>query len=283
MPDSSRYLPLVSVIIPTYKPGDYLKECLESLQAQTFSKDKFEVILVLNGCDEPYRSRIEDFKYSSDLNIVFIQTDRSGVSNARNIALNVVRGNFITFIDDDDYVSPSYLEELYKHASEDTVSLSNTYAFDDKGIIDDRIFYDLSITKVFNNLNGHGKEAFSDKVRKYFMGPCMKLIPVGIIGDRRFNRRFQNGEDALFMFLISDRYKYVDFTSKDAIYYRRFREGSAFCSTKPVFYSIKNFCKLVALYTFYWIKNPFKYNFKFFLTRLAASAKYLIKELKKHS
>lgn len=49
----------ISVIIPTYKPKAYLWECLDSLVAQTFAKKDFEVLLVLNGCLEPYRSEIE--------------------------------------------------------------------------------------------------------------------------------------------------------------------------------------------------------------------------------
>ena len=51
----------ISVIIPTYKPQVYLWECLDTVYAQTFSKKEFEVILVLNGCNEPYNSQIQEY------------------------------------------------------------------------------------------------------------------------------------------------------------------------------------------------------------------------------
>ena len=106
----------VSVIIPTYKPQAYIWECLDSIKNQTFPKEDFEVILVLNGCNEPYYSQIKEYIDNNlvDYNVNFIQTDQGGVSNARNIALDAAKGEYVTFIDDDDYISPKYLEELYK-------------------------------------------------------------------------------------------------------------------------------------------------------------------------
>ena len=53
--------PEVTVIIPTYKPQAYLYECLDSVFSQTLDKDMFEVVVVLNGCNEPYRSGVEQW------------------------------------------------------------------------------------------------------------------------------------------------------------------------------------------------------------------------------
>ena len=123
----------ISVIIPTYKPQNYLWECLESLKMQTFPKGDFEIILVLNGCNEPYYSHIEDYLSlnMSDNVVNFIHVEHGGVSNARNVALNCARGEYIAFVDDDDFISPSYLEELYAKAAPDTISLCYPYAFKD--------------------------------------------------------------------------------------------------------------------------------------------------------
>ena len=51
----------ISVIVPTYKPQDYLWECLNSLMNQTLSKQEYEVVLVLNGCTEPWKSQIAEY------------------------------------------------------------------------------------------------------------------------------------------------------------------------------------------------------------------------------
>ena len=80
----------ITVIVPTYKPQSYLWECLDAIYNQTFSKSDYELILVLNGCNEPYNSQINDWlSEHKDLQVQFIQTDQGGVSNARNIALTM--------------------------------------------------------------------------------------------------------------------------------------------------------------------------------------------------
>ena len=96
---------LISVIIPTYKPKAYLWECLDSIANQTISSQNYEVIIVLNGCTEPWAGELEKYISSnmSGLNVNFVNCEEGGVSNARNIALNLAKGEYITFIDDDDY------------------------------------------------------------------------------------------------------------------------------------------------------------------------------------
>lgn len=254
----------ISVIIPTYKPQDYLWECLDSMVIQTFPKGEFEVILVLNGCTEPYKSAIEKYiaEKMNGMSVNFIHTEVGGVSNARNLALDQVKGEFVTFIDDDDFVSPRYLDLLYDKADAETISVCYPYAFNDGDMT--QINYQISKIYDKQSISGH---QFYTSSRKYFSGPCMKLIPMSFIQDRRFDTRFSNGEDSLFMFLISDRFKYVNYTSKDAIYYRRYRTGSAVTSKRKKMDIIQNGIRLFLATTRIWINSPFKYNFRFYLTR----------------
>ena len=260
----------ISVIIPTYKPQDYLWECLDSLIKQTYPKDEFEVILVLNGCAEPYKSAIEKYinEKMNGMNVNFIHTEAGGVSNARNLALDKVKGEFVTFIDDDDFVSPRYLELLYEKVNAETISLCYPYAFKD-GELDVQVPY--HITEVYDCCYSRDYNEISSKVRKYFSGPCMKLIPMSFIQDRRFDMRFKNGEDTLFMFLISDRIKNIRFASINAVYYRRNREGSA-ANVKRKFSEVcySNFLQIVT-YVSYYIKNPMGYSFSFFISRIGGA------------
>lgn len=266
----------ISVIIPTYKPQDYLWECLESLISQTFSKDDFEIILVLNGCIEPYKSKIEQYIVDEmqGVNINFIHTEVGGVSNARNIALDNAKGEYITFIDDDDFVSPKYLELLYEKADAETISLSYPYAFND-GDADKQISY--YITDVYDELHQKSNFHISSKVRKYFAGPCMKLIPMSFIQDRRFDVRFKNGEDSLFMFLISDSFKKFSFTSRDSIYYRRFREGSAVMRFRSKSERFKNSRLMTKEYINIYMTGG--YSTKFFFTRIMAEFVFSLKTI----
>ena len=93
----------ISIIIPTYKPGPYLKDCLESINNQTMNKKCFEVIIVLNGVIKPYIECIYNLTKMYDFNSVVITTETPGVSNARNIGLIRAQGEYVCFIDDDDY------------------------------------------------------------------------------------------------------------------------------------------------------------------------------------
>lgn len=258
----------ISVIIPTYKPQNYLWECLDSLVTQTFPKEDFEVILVLNGCTEPYKSSIE--KYIAEkmlgMNVNFIHTEVGGVSNARNLALDQLDGDFVTFIDDDDFVSESYLSELFNKATPNTVSVCYPLSFYDGK----KQYMPYNITANFEkNLTKKDISVFD--TRKFFSGPVYKLIHKNIISNERYDKRLKNGEDTLFMFAISKNIKEVSLTSKEAIYYRRFRKDSAATKKRTFSDRLKSNCIQISEYMKLYIKAPFKYNFIFFLTRLGGA------------
>ena len=85
----------ISVIIPTHKPQRYIEVCLRSLDAQTLDKNRYEVLIILNGEKEPYYSTIQHLLDSYELNGRLLYTDVAGVSNARNIGLDNAEGNYI--------------------------------------------------------------------------------------------------------------------------------------------------------------------------------------------
>ncbi len=268
--------PLISVIIPTYKPGHYIWECLDSIRNQTLVREQYEVILVLNGCKSPYDNSLREYiaKYP-EVNWNYIQTDLQGVSNARNLALNEINGEYVAFIDDDDYISPTYLEELLTHSSLDTIALCYPYAFYD-GHSETQLPYE--ITNAYERYKGKGKLKAS-RIRDYFSGPCMKLIPASYIGERRFDVRFKNGEDTIFMFLISDCMKWVDFTSKKAVYYRRFRTNSAVTTRLSLGYVFGNCWRRICEYTRIYFSAPRKYSFRRYSMNLLGTAHILLSRL----
>lgn len=264
---------LISVIIPTYKPGIYIYDCLLSLVKQTLSYDKFEIILVLNGCNRPYYDRLEGYilKKMKGMNVRLLQTDIPGVSNARNLGLDIAQGEFIAFIDDDDYVSPSYLEKLYFKSSSNIVALSYGVAFCDGGVKKKA----NGIENEYNKKAKLGKQS-PNKIRHYFSGPWMKLIHRDIIGHNRFNIQFKNREDSLFMFLISNRIRYVDFASREAIYYRRFRVDSATTRKRTLKDRLVNSFKVIVAYTKIYFQDFPHYSLWFYITRIMATLKSLL-------
>ena len=177
----------------------------------------------------------------------------------------------MTFIDDDDYVSPLFLEDMLRVAEKDTVALCNTLAFIDNG----SVVENYRISKEYQKCRVEGKQKFW-KPKKYYSGPWMKLIHRDVIDGRRFDRRFKNGEDSLYMFLISDKMKWCDFTASEAVSYRRIREGSALTAHKPMSYKIKNAMRLFGAYSAVFFKGFPHYNFWFYLTRTVGLIKSVL-------
>lgn len=257
----------VSVIVPTYRPQDYLWECLDSLYRQTLSKESFEVVVVLNGTISPYDEQINQYiRRHPDLNVVFLKTEVGGVSHARNLALDKAKGTYIAFVDDDDYVSETYLEEMLSVADNDTVALSYPYSFMD-GDAGRQCPYRQ--TEAYEYCVSHGCRTLKSPARKLFAGPCMKLIPAWMIGKRRFDVRFKVGEDSIFMFLISDCVDRVSFTSKRAVYYRRVRKNSTLAS-RTLKDILKNNLRCMGAYTRIFLSNR-RYSWYMYSTRMLAT------------
>ena len=265
----------ISVIVPTYKPQAYVFECLESLKSQTVSKENFEIIMVLNGPKDPYFSDLKSYidTNMNDYNVSLVHTDVPGVSNARNMGLDRAKGKYVTFIDDDDYVSPAYLESLYAKAGANTVVICYPYFFKDG---EPELQLKYKMTDIYED-NYDKQCRISSSVRSFFSGPCMKLIPSHFISDIRFDTRLRNGEDTLFMFAISYNVGKICFSDRSAIYYRRDRVGSAVNSRRSLKTIYKsNFIQIVE-YTRFLLSKPFKYNWFFYFTRVAGALNAIIR------
>lgn len=275
--ESQFYKYRISVIIPTYKPGNYILECIDSMCQQTLNSDYYEIVIVVNGCKEPYVSKIKNYIASKQYSVTISiqQTDTPGVSNARNMGLDVAEGEYITFVDDDDFVSPSYLEELYGKATQDTVAISNELRYNEKEDTTTEESWSLEYNKKAPN----GKQPYSG-IRKFFSGPGMKLIHRDTIASYRFDARFTNGEDSLFMFAISANMKYVNFSSPNAIYYRRVRAGSAMSKERNVRIMIRNRVRMIVEFFRIYSTNPKAYSFRFLLTRIMGCLHSIFNSLK---
>lgn len=102
--------PKISVIVPVYKVEEYLEECIESLVNQTMKE--IEIILVDDGSPDHCGAICDQYaqKYS---NITVIHQKNGGLSCARNQGLSIAKGEYISFVDSDDYVKENMLETLY--------------------------------------------------------------------------------------------------------------------------------------------------------------------------
>lgn len=113
--------PLISVIIPVYNVERYLPRCLDSVVNQTYRN--LEIFLINDGSTDRGPEICDEYA-SKDPRIVVIHKENGGVSDARNRAIDVMTGSYVTFIDSDDYVDEDYVETLYNMIAEDNTELS---------------------------------------------------------------------------------------------------------------------------------------------------------------
>jgi len=111
MSDFSRQAPKISVIVPVYHVEKYLRCCLDSILGQSF--EDFELILINDGGNEAETAICEEFAKSDD-RIVYLYQDNAGLSAARNAGLDICKGEWVTFVDSDDWLFPNALEEAIR-------------------------------------------------------------------------------------------------------------------------------------------------------------------------
>ena len=101
----------ISVIVPVYNVEKYLKKCIDSILAQTFD-DKYEILLIDDGSTD-HSTQICDHYAAEHTEIRVIHKKNGGLSDARNVGIEEAKGQFICFIDSDDYIAPEMLANLY--------------------------------------------------------------------------------------------------------------------------------------------------------------------------
>lgn len=263
---------IISVIIPTYKPGSYIFENLDKLRSQTLDHAMFEVIIVLNGPREPFYSQIDAYvSQCKDMNVRLIYSEKKGVSDARSTGIDESKGHYLVFIDDDDWVSPNYLEGLLSHKDGNSLVLANVKLIDDT-TGQQLVYY---TTKVYQRLKDKPAPSIFE-ARSYLSAVWGKLIPRQVIGDDRFPSNYVLGQDALFMFDISWRITGFGLASEDTVYHVRYRTDSASHKHRSYWQRCRIAMRVFMKYVKIYSSEPGKYSFPFFLSRLVATLRKLL-------
>lgn len=206
-------MPKVSVVIPVYNAGKYLKRCVESLMRQSFTD--FEVLLVDDGSADD-SGEICDYYASRDERVKIFHKVNEGVSAARNFGLDRVKGDWVTFVDADDEILPSYLSKLLSLIDTETSMIVTNYIVEEKErIADNQIVFEEGTLTAEQYLV---KFFYNDNVRNEVWG---RLYNRHDIGSLRFNTTIAIGEDLFFNleYCLQNKNKKVKFRSfADYIY-----------------------------------------------------------------
>ncbi len=105
----------VSIIVPVYNVENYVGKCLQSLVNQTL--EGIEIIVVNDGSTDNSKELIKKFmKENISSNIIYVEKENGGLSDARNYGMKYAKGEYIAFLDSDDYVENTMYEKLYNKA-----------------------------------------------------------------------------------------------------------------------------------------------------------------------
>lgn len=225
----------ISVVIPVYNTEDYIAACLDSVIENTF-KD-FEIICVNDGSTDNTLKILNDYadKYEK---IKVISKENSGPSDTRNMGMEAAQGEYILFIDSDDYIEPKTLEFLYAEAKKDDLDQLYFCA---------QSFYDNDNIKCESLMNHYprkadyngvmtGREMFiiQSKNGEFRPSPCMQFNKREFLN--KYHIRFISGmiyEDNPFTFQCLSYAKRVRYCNIE-LYHRRLRENSIMTGTQKL-------------------------------------------------
>lgn len=178
-------LPFFSIIIPTKDRESYLKRCLDSILMQSF--ENFEILLVNDG--EEFESEIPQI-HALDTTLIVLDSGKNGVSNARNAGMHEANGQYLIFLDDDEYFDAEHLNNLFTFYTEsknkNVISKSGTLLIRQDG------------TSVKEG-NFNKKDSLLPQVWKYGASMSDYCFPKGI--KDRFNFEYSKSFIEDFVFL----------------------------------------------------------------------------------
>ena len=212
----------ISIIVPVYNVEAYLERCVESILKQTYTN--FELLLINDGSTDT-SGYLCDQLASKNENIRVFHIENRGVSNARNLGIERSRGEWITFIDSDDFITNDYLETLISAVkSDDSVGFSVARLHHVRnGLVTD--LPEFSGQESIWSAEQTMKELLMTTRTSFF--PVAKLFKKQLIEKFRFSTDYHIAEDALFLTEVILEIKCTSVFIDKPIYYYDQREGSA--------------------------------------------------------
>lgn len=189
---------LISVIVPVYRVENYINNCIDSIINQTYSN--LEIILVDDGSPDN-SGKICDEYAEKDTRIKVIHKCNGGVSSARNVGLNNAKGEWVTFVDADDWIEDNFCHILIEKATQSGADIASCG-------------YNRIVNNALEKINVCDKDILLNS-KEYLIkslnpqtgfGFChMKLIKKECFNNIIFDENISVGEDALFNIMLSSR------------------------------------------------------------------------------
>lgn len=221
----------ITVLVPTYKAEEFVLKFLDSMKKQTLDYELFEVLFVINGERDNTENLINEFsKENPEINITVIESE-PGATTARNKGIDELSREYVVFIDVDDFISPNYLNEAYKHCTPNRIIIGDYYDIDENtGEVSETYF-----TRSFK-----GKKGIIDPYsvsQGALLIATNKVMPTKDVKTVKFNPNLKSGDDHDYFCRLYSKYDYEYYfvgNDCDAIYYRLVVSNSV--SRQPLSY-----------------------------------------------
>lgn len=213
--------PLISIIVPVYNVEDYVDQCIKSILSQ--ETENYELILVDDGSTDNSGQIVD--KYNDLERIHIIHKENGGLSDARNCGLSISTGEYIMFIDSDDFLVDSLciskITESIKSYNPDVVQYKKVYYYNDANIKYDKdlpVGYTENVPKLLTELNSSGLVS---------VAACDKVVKASIIKDHKiyFQKDLLN-EDILWSYNLYQHVNNICTINENIYSYRQARAGS---------------------------------------------------------
>jgi len=215
---------LISVIIPAFNVEKYIHRCMESLIKQTYSH--LEILLVDDGSTDE-TGNICDKYAQKDNRIKVIHKKNGGQSEARNYALDIANGKYITFLDSDDYISEDYIEYLYNLLKNNNADIS-VCGVQIVNFVNKEYKTAQTEVKIYTTEEAFENLLYSEGIE---VGVCAKLFPKEYFDDIRFPVGEKYEDIAIIALLMNKTTKIAYGNQRCYFYYTR--QGS---TSKSGFY-----------------------------------------------
>ncbi|MBQ5982969.1 MAG: glycosyltransferase [Prevotella sp.] len=202
--------PLVSILIPVYNVEKYLPHCLDSVINQTYSH--LQIVLIDDGSKDTSFFICKEYA-NKDKRFEIYHQDNQGVAATRNHLLEKAKGDYVLFVDSDDWIEVDMVDHLLSLGvqKDADIVMCDRVINDNKPSLTKPIVVELSQEKAIKDYLYHN----------YFIGSlCDKLIKANLLQNLTFNSSISYGEDALFCWQVLQWVKKVIVTNKQLYHYR---------------------------------------------------------------
>jgi glycosyltransferase involved in cell wall biosynthesis len=176
--------PFFSIVLPVYNVERYLSQCMDSLLAQSF--DDFEIVAVNDGSTDGSGELLRAYAARHPHSVRLIEQENRGLGPARNVAVDASRGRYVVFVDSDDWVDPTYLEDTARvlAAEQPEILIYDHYEHDAEG----------GSERYVRQRYEHGEPDLREAIRRTFSAVWVKVYKRDVLirGERFPNLRHED-------------------------------------------------------------------------------------------